>query len=360
MQEVVVLGSGVAGLTAALAAAEAGAAVHVIEQADYFGGTTALSGGVAWMPNNHLMEPNGVEDSDDDALRYLHAVVDGEIDLGLLKVFVQEARSTALWVEELTPLRWESLPYPDYFPECVGGRLGHRSLEPRGWPVPEEIARQIRSAPNVALPVAYGELLDGMPSKEELKRRTEQGILTMGRALVAGLFSAAVQRGVRFEAGRRIASLADLPESSSVVLATGGFERNRDLCVEHLGREIPGVTGVPGLRGDGLSIAVQAGADIGNMKEAWWCPSTVFPDEFIDGEQLFRLLLTERARPGSLMVDGAGRRFVNESLNYNDAGRALVQLPGLRPDGVVAWLIFDSSYRKRYHIGTIRRDAPDP
>ena len=99
MQEVVVLGSGVAGLTAALAAAEAGAAVHVIEQADFFGGTTALSGGVAWMPNNHLMEPNGVEDSEDEALRYLLAVVDGEIDLGLLKVFVQEARSTALWFE---------------------------------------------------------------------------------------------------------------------------------------------------------------------------------------------------------------------------------------------------------------------
>jgi hypothetical protein len=99
---------------------------------------------------------------------------------------------------------------------------------------------------------------------------------------------------------------------------------------------------------------------MGNMKEAWWCPSTVFPDELIDGEQLFRLLLTERARPGSLMVDGGGRRFVNESLNYNDAGRALVQLPALRPDGAVAWLIFDSSYRKRYHIGTIRRDAPDP
>ena len=117
---------------------------------------------------------------------------------------------------------------------------------------------------------------------------------------------------------------------------------------------------MPGLRGDGLSIAAQAGADMGNMKEAWWCPSTVFPDELIDGEQLFRLLLTERARPGSLMVDGGGRRFVNESLNYNDAGRALVQLPALRPDGAVAWLIFDSSYRKRYHIGTIRRDAPDP
>ena len=360
MQEVIVLGSGVAGLTAALAAAEAGAAVRVIEQADFFGGTTALSGGVAWMPNNHLMEPNGVDDSDDDALMYLREVVDGEADFGLLEVFVREARSTALWVEELTPLHWDSLPYPDYFPECVGGRLGHRSLEPLGWPVPEEIARQIRSAPNVPLPVAYGELLAGMPSREELERRQDRGILTMGRALVAGLFSAAVQRGVGFEAGRRIGSLSDLPESSSVVLATGGFERSRDLCVEHLGREIPGVTGVPGLRGDGLAIAAQAGADMGNMKEAWWCPSTVFPGELIDGEQLFRLLLTERARPGSLMVDGGGKRFVNESLNYNDAGRALVQLPGLRPDGVVAWLIFDSSYRRRYHLGTIRNDAPDP
>ncbi len=360
MQEVLVLGSGVAGLTAALAAAEAGAAVRVIEQAGFFGGTTALSGGVAWMPNNHLMEPNGVEDSNDDALRYLREVVGGEADFGLLEVFVQEARSTALWVEELTPLHWESLPYPDYFSERVGGRPGHRSVEPLGWPVPEDVARQIRSAPNVALPVAYGELLAGMPSREELERRQERGILTMGRALVAGLFSAAVQRGVGFEVGRRIASLSDLPASSSVVLATGGFERNRDLCVEHLGREIPGVTGAPGLRGDGLVIATEAGADMGNMKEAWWCPSTVFPDELIDGEQLFRLLLTERARPGSLMVDGGGKRFINESLNYNDAGRALVQMPELRPDGAVAWLIFDSSYRRRYHLGTIRNNAPDP
>jgi succinate dehydrogenase/fumarate reductase flavoprotein subunit len=109
-----------------------------------------------------------------------------------------------------------------------------------------------------------------------------------------------------------------------------------------------------------LAIAAQVDADMRNMNEAWWCPSTAFPDELIDGQQMFRLLLTERARPGSLMVDGGGKRFINESLNYNDAGRALMRLPGLRPDGVVAWLIFDSSYRKRYHVGTIRKDAPDP
>jgi 3-oxosteroid 1-dehydrogenase len=120
VQEVVVLGSGVAGLTAALAAAEAGAAVQVIEQADFFGGTTALSGGVAWMPNNHLMEANGVQDSNDDALQYLREVVGGEANFQMLEVFVREARDSALWVEELTPLRWGPLPYPDYYPE-VGG-----------------------------------------------------------------------------------------------------------------------------------------------------------------------------------------------------------------------------------------------
>ena len=359
-KKVVILGSGVAGLTAALAAAEAGAAVQVIEQADFFGGTTALSGGIAWMPNNHLMEVNGVQDSNDDALQYLREVVGGEANFQMLEVFVREARDSALWVEELTPLRWGPLPYPDYYPERSGGRLGYRSLEPLGWPVPKDVARLVRSAPNVALPVSYGELLAGMPSREELLRRSEEGILTMGRALIAGLFSAAVQRGVHFETGRRVTSLADLPESSSVVLATGGFERNSDLCVEHMGRGIPGVTGAPGLEGDGLVIAAQADADMRNMKEAWWCPSTAFPDELIDGQQMFRLLLTERARPGSLMVDGGGKRFINESLNYNDAGRALMRLPRLRSDGVVAWLIFDSNYRKRYHVGTIRRDSPDP
>lgn len=359
-QEVVVLGSGVAGLTAALSAAEAGASVRVIDQADYFGGTTALSGGVAWMPNNHLMAEHGLDDSSDGALRYLQEVVGGEADFRLLEVFVEEARGAVLWVEELTPLRWVSLPYPDYFPECAGSQLGHRSLEPLGWPVPKVIARMVRNAPNVGLPVSYRELLTGVPSKEELHQREQDGILTMGRALIAGLLSAAVERGVQLETGRRIRSLDELPSSSSVVLATGGFERDSELCEQHFGAEIPGTTGVPGLIGDGLAIAGQSGADMGNMGEAWWCPATAFPDESVDGLPMFRLLLTERSRPGSLMVDGSGNRFVNESLNYNDAGRVLMGMPRLRSDGVVAWLIFDSDYRRRYHVGTIRKSDPDP
>ena len=339
MQEVVVLGSGVAGLTAALSAAENGASVQVIEQADAIGGTTAISGGVAWMPNNHLMDEHGLDDSNDQALRYLREVVGGEGNFQLLEIFVKEAREAALWIEELTPLQWEALPYPDYFPERDGGQLGYRSLEPLGWPVPEDIARQIRTAPN---------------------RAQEQGVLTMGRALIAGLLSAAIQRGVCFETGRRVTSLKELSDFSAVVLAMGGFERDSDLCSEYFGQVVPGPTGIPGLQGDGLTIAREVGADMGNMSEAWWCPSTARPGELIEGQQMFRLLLHERARPGCLMVDGRGERFMNESLNYNDAGRTLLGLPRLRPDGTVAWLIFDSEHRARYHFGTLRRDDPDP
>jgi len=357
---VIVLGSGVAGLTAALAASEAGASVQLIEQADVLGGTTALSGGVAWMPNNHLMEGHGVQDSNDRAFRYLQEVVTGEADFRLLEVFVREARETARWVEEQTPLRWESLPYPDYFPESEGGLLGHRSLEPTGWAAPMGVAQLVRDAPNVGLPVSYRELLTGIPSREELDQRQRQGVLTMGRALIAGLLSAAIDRGVHIETGRRVRSIDEVSPDSSVVLATGGFERDVGLCREHLGAEVPGTTGVPGLVGDGLSIAIQANADMRNMNEAWWCPATAFPDESVDGQQMFRLLLTERSRPGSLMVDGTGKRFINESLNYNDAGRVLMDMPRLRSDGVVAWLIFDSNYRRRYHVGTIRKSAPDP
>ena len=359
-RSVIVLGSGVAGLTAALSAAEAGASVRLIEQADVLGGTTALSGGVAWMPNNHLMDEHGVQDSNDHAFRYLQEVVTGEADFRLLEVFVREARETARWVEEQTPLQWESLPYPDYFPESEGGLLGHRSLEPVGWAAPAAIAQLVRDAPNVGLPVSYRELLTGLPPREELDRRQREGVLTMGRALIAGLLSAVIDRGVHIETSRRVRSIDEISPTSSVVLATGGFERNIGLCCDHLGAEVPGTTGVPGLLGDGLAIASQVDADMGNMNEAWWCPATAFPDESVDGQQMFRLLLTERSRPGSLMVNGTANRFINESLNYNDAGRVLMDMPRLRSDGVVAWLIFDSSYRRRYHVGTIRKSAPDP
>ena len=120
--------------------------------------------------------------------------------------------------------------------------------------------------------------------------------------------------------------------------------------------------GAPGAQGDGLRLAMGAGAALGCMSEAWWCPAISIPGETIDGAPMFRLILTERARAGSLIVDSTGRRFVNEAQNYNDLGRALQDFDPARFAfrHVPAWLIFDGTYRETYRLGPLSRRDPDP
>jgi hypothetical protein len=98
------------------------------------------------------------------------------------------------------------------------------------------------------------------------------------------------------------------------------------------------------------------------MSEAWWCPAISVPGETIDGVPMSRLILTERARPHSLLVDASGRRFVNEAQNYNDLGRTLQNFdPGAYAfPHVPAWLIFDAAYRASYRLGPLGRRDPDP
>jgi hypothetical protein len=120
--------------------------------------------------------------------------------------------------------------------------------------------------------------------------------------------------------------------------------------------------GAPSARGDGLRLAISQGALLGNMSEAWWCPAISIPGETIDGVPMNRLILTERARPHSLLVDATGRRFVNEAQNYNDLGRTLQNFhPGSYSfPHVPAWLIFDSNYRSSYRLGPLGKRDPDP
>lgn len=147
------------------------------------------------------------------------------------------------------------------------------------------------------------------------------------------------------------------PDEDAVVLATGGFERDPELSRAFLRGPMLGPVGAPSARGDGLRIAMAAGASLGCMSEAWWCPSIQVPGETIDGTPMFRLILTERARPGSLIVDGSGRRFANEAQNYNDFGRTLQNFNPAQfafPH-VPAWLVFDSVYRTSYLMSTEAR-----
>jgi succinate dehydrogenase/fumarate reductase flavoprotein subunit len=153
-----------------------------------------------------------------------------------------------------------------------------------------------------------------------------------------------------------------LPEADAVVLATGGFERDPDLARAFLRGPMLAPVGAPTARGDGLRMAMAAGADLGLMSEAWWCPAATLPGDAIDGEPMHRLILTERARPGCLLVNGRGVRFVDEAQNYNDLGRALQNFEptSFSFPNVPAWLVFDGRYRRTYRLGPLSRRDPDP
>src|SRR5262245_30779544 len=129
--DVVVVGTGGAGLTAALAAKSQGADVVLLEKSAKVGGTTAVSGGVVWVPNNHHMAEVGITDSRQEALDYTLRLADGRSDPELVATYIDSAPGMVRFVEEQTPICFKALGrYPDYHPEFQGGKPGGRSLDP--------------------------------------------------------------------------------------------------------------------------------------------------------------------------------------------------------------------------------------
>ncbi len=275
-------------------------------------------------------------------------------------MFAREAGPSVERIERETPVSWQSIPYCDYHAEFEGGReQGGRTLEPLPIDPPPHVAALVRDAPNVTAPVTYVELATGVIDREALAKRKERGTFTLGRALLAGMLEACLDAGVEVKTGARVQSL---PDADAVVLATGGFERDPQLASAFLRGPMLAPVGAPSARGDGLRLAIAAGAQLGSMSEAWWCPAASIPGDTIDGEPMFRLILTERARPGCLLVNGRGRRFADEAQNYNDLGRTLQNFEptSFSFPNVPAWLIFDGKYRATYRLGPLSRRDPDP
>jgi 3-oxosteroid 1-dehydrogenase len=356
MRTVAVIGSGAAGLSAALAARLGGADVTVYERGERLGGTTALSGGNGWFPANRFLP----DDTPELALAYLRAISLGDANDELLQVFVREASGAVDWLEAHTPIEWQPIPYSDYHAHLEGGReQGGRTLEPQPILPTPRVKDLLRDAPNVSAPITYAELAGGDIDREGLKARMDQGIVTMGRGLLAALLEACLEAGVKIQAGVRVRAL---PEADAVVLATGGFERDPELSRAFLRGPLLAPVGAPTAEGDGLRMAMAAGAALGNMSEAWWCPAYMLPGETIDGVPMARLILTERARPGSLIVDGSGKRFIDEAQNYSDFGRTMLnfEATSFSFPHVPAWLVFDAAYRGRYRLGPLGRRDPDP
>ncbi|OBH49999.1 FAD-dependent oxidoreductase [Mycobacterium sp. E2479] len=370
--DVVVLGSGGAGLTAALTAAVAGASVEVYEKAATVGGTTAVSGGIVWIPA-HNRCPDG-ELTAADAMRYLRAQSLGSMDDELVETFVRTGPGMLDFIEAHSGLRFEiATGFPDYRPELPGGRpTGGRSLSAAPFDLAQlgEWATQITSFPadwsNVGFDAETRARLHAA-----IDDRTSH-LCVAGTALVAGLLKGLLDAGVTPHTKARAEGLvADdgevtgvrvaLPDRTisvrarhGVILGTGGFEWDPALTQAFLRGPMHGAVSPPNNTGDGLRMSMEQGADLANMGEAWWVPIVQIPGDTIGGKPRSRSVRLERTRPRSIIVNSAGRRFVNEACDYNSMAGAFHYLD---PRGGYVndrgWMVFDSIHLQRYgFLGT--------
>tara|TARA_R110002110_G_scaffold58663_4_gene166797 strand:- start:14866 stop:16551 length:1686 start_codon:yes stop_codon:yes gene_type:complete len=381
--DVAVLGSGAAGLVAAIAAADHGASVTVFEKSELIGGTSAISGGIIWIPNNHLQAEAGIADSRHEALAYFESLSLGQIDSDMAATFVDVGPEMLAHLDANTPCSFHLLPtYPDYHPEHPGGLAGGgRSIDNGlfAFGELEEWADRIRvNRPN---PVMLIETPLGgaseMPSSDTLVSRAAAGQNGMGLGLVGALVRGCLDRGVTFRLGaaanhlttsdQRVTGVQVVSEdqvinvrASAVVLATGGFEWNEELCRTFLRGPMSAPSGSPDSTGDGLIMAMEIGARLGNMRNAWWVPVTRADGAQKWGADRPHLVLLERTRPGSIMVNRSARRFCNEAGNYNAMGGVFHQFDPATFDypNLPAWLIFDHRHKTTYDVASCR--AADP
>ncbi|MBD0693688.1 FAD-dependent oxidoreductase [Streptomyces sp. CBMA123] len=380
-----VIGSGGAGLLAACRAADAGHRVLVLERTPVLGGTTAVSGGMIWVPDSSVMREHGMPDSAEDALRYLELVTEGETERWRLEQYVEVAPRVVDYLHAETPVRLFPIDRPDYHSDWPGARDVGRTLDNVPFPTADRpgLLERIRKGSHFDA-VTYDERhrwqIPGRYDHELVARRKAEGVVTVGAALVAGLVAACDDRGVTYQTGVRATGLlvedgrvvgvraetADGPVEyrarAGVVLATGGFEWNERLKRAHLGLAGTRPVSPPWNDGDGLLMATALGAALGTMSQAWWVPAVSGQGEEYDGVPMSRHLVGERCLPGSIMVNRHGRRFVNEAVNYNDVTKAFLAFDPTRHErpNLPAWLVFDEAFRRTYPIAGAQPGGPVP
>jgi 3-oxosteroid 1-dehydrogenase len=389
--DVVVVGSGAAGMVAALAAAHQGLSTLVVEKAPHYGGSTARSGGGVWIPNNEILQRDGVTDTAEAARTYLHSIVGDVVPAEKIDTYLQRGPEMLSFVQNHSPLKLCWVPnYSDYYPEAPGGRVGGRSVEPK----PFNAAKLGADLPG--LEPAYGKVpLNVVVMQQDyvrlnqLKRHprgmlrslkvgartmwakaTGKNLVGMGRALIAPLRIGLQQAGVPVRLNTAMTDLhiedgvvhgiyvrdTTAPEAAEpqlirarrgVILACGGFEHNEQMRVKYQRAPITTewTVGASANTGDGILAAEKAGAALELMEDAWWGPTVP-----LVGAPWFAL--SERNSPGSIIVNIAGKRFMNESMPYVEAchhmyGGKYGQGPG-PGENIPAWLVFDQEYRDRY------------
>jgi 3-oxosteroid 1-dehydrogenase len=395
--DVLVMGSGGAGLCAAIRGHDLGLDVLVAEKGSTWGGSTAMSGGAVWIPANSSMRDKGIEDSEADGVKYIKHLTGGKVADDFIETFVREGNRMVEYLEANTQLELEALDfYPDYHPEDPGGRAGGRSLEPAAFdgarlgelfatlhePYPPAL---IMGKFMMTIPTARGLLQPGLKPKMIMvtgmakyamragKRKKTGGrdpFLSMGQALMAALGASLNDRKVPMwldspvlelvsEGGRVTGAVVRhdgkdvrVEARKGVVVAAGGFERNGEMRKQYQRSPIEGdwTVGNYDNTGDGIVAGQKVGAKLDTelMREAWWMPATMPP-----GQRYHNVLMIEKSLPHGIFVNRDGKRFVNEGESYNDLIIDTYEQDAKDHATIPAWFVVDKTYRSRFNIGPV-------
>ena len=388
--DVLIVGTGGSGLVAAIVAHDEGAKVTLIEKTDKVGGTTAVSGGIPWIPNNHHINDVGETDSKEEVFTFMKILAQGRSDDSLIEAFIDNAPRMLKYLEENTTFKCDALQMPDYKAEITGGKKKGRSVGPHTFDMNwlGDWKEKLRPSPVAVMPIAWADYEAGGHGINYVNNldfnmifeRISQGIAGMGMGTVGHLLKACLDRDIKpiLETRAQELILDDdkviglkteregkdfyIRAKKGVILATGGFEWNENLKRTFLPGQYTYPLSPPCCEGDGLKMCMAIGAQLGNMSEVWGGPSVFIPGEEYDGRQLYRLAMMERCLPHSIMVNRYGKRFVNESHNYNDVAKTFRTVDPVRHDytNVPAWCILDQQYRDKYLImGTIFPGDPN-
>src|SRR5271157_69233 len=386
--DLLIAGSGGGGMVAALAALDSGLEPLIVEKQPLVGGSTGLSGGIVWIPNNPLMRAEGIADSHEDGLAYLADVV-GDIGApsspARREVFLTAGYEMINFLIRKGVRLIRCAGWSDYYPNHKGGNESGRAIEGIPFDAAELGSWSDKVQPPLAKNYGFVVLTNELRSVQYYNRsprafavatrvflRTaaarirRRQILTNGASLIAQMLKALVALGgdlggqpplwtnaaledLIVEDGRvvgarvsRGGAALNVEARRGVLLSAGGFGHNKEMRRQYSGdqpNEAQWSIANAGDTGEVLQAAMRLGAKTDLLDEAWWLPSVFIAN----GGSAAASLGSGRQRPGAIYVDSTGRRFCNESNSYVEVGKAMYA-----NKAVPCWMIFDDGYVRRY------------
>lgn len=390
--DVVVVGSGAAGAVAALRAAHLGLSTVIVEKTHKYGGTSATSGGVIWVPNHGLSHN---EDSREQALAYINSLIKGEVQRDRVEAYVDQSPEMIKFLVsagvELMPVPW-----PDYYPTAPGARndrsivaltFDGRELGDKFTLMREQYTRfKLLNRYAMDLPEFFSISSRGKGwvtaflkilwrywtdfSTRSLTKRDRR--FTSGGALIGRVFKKVFDHGVevRLEtkleellvedgkvAGVKVSNIGrqyEIRARHGVILCAGGFEWNQELRDRFF--TVPGLTRYSSSpedanRGETIIAGMKIGAATEHTEAGWWQPTMHMPMPGVSNFEEIHQAAFDVGRPHSVCVNRNAVRFVDEASSYDEFGKAMVEDHMKTGANAPCWLVFDKTFRAKFTAG---------